>query len=163
MRANLKQRLEQSHSGIDLSPLLDVVFILLIFFIVTSVFVKETGVVFQLGHQHRQTESHFRAREAINKGLASKAIIVCGTGIGISIAANKVPGIRAALCHNVEYAKLARQHNNANVLALGGRFLKAQEAKNIVDTWLNTEFEGGRHQKRINKINEYERNYNETH
>lgn len=98
-----------------------------------------------------------KAGEAINKGIASKAIIVCGTGIGISIAANKVPGIRAALCHNVEYAKLSRQHNNANVLALGGRFLQAQEAKDIVDAWLNTEFEDGRHQKRINKINEYER------
>jgi ribose 5-phosphate isomerase B len=98
-----------------------------------------------------------KAGEAVIKGIADYAIIVCGTGIGISIAANKVPGIRAALCHNVEYAKLAKQHNNANILALGGRFLNPQEAKNIVDTWLNTEFEGGRHQKRINKINEYER------
>lgn len=98
------------------------------------------------------------AGEAIRNGLATRAIIFCGTGIGISIAANKVPGVRAALCHNVEYAKLSRQHNDANVLALGGRFLQAQEAINIVDAWLNTDFEGERHQKRINIINEYERN-----
>ncbi len=98
-----------------------------------------------------------KAGQAIIQGLAEKAIIFCGTGIGISIAANKVPGIRAALCHNVEYAKLSRQHNNANVLALGGRFLSPAQAKEIVDAWLNTDFEGDRHQKRINKINVYER------
>ncbi len=98
------------------------------------------------------------AGQAVANGLADYAIIVCGSGIGISIAANKVPGIRAALCHNVEYAKLSKEHNNANILALGGRFLTPDEAKSIVDTWLNTEFEGGRHQNRINKINVYERN-----
>lgn len=98
-----------------------------------------------------------KAGQAVISGLADYAIVFCGTGIGISIAANKVPGIRAALCHNVEYAKLSRQHNNANVLALGGRFLSPQEAKNIVDAWLNTDFEGDRHQKRLNKINVYER------
>ncbi len=98
-----------------------------------------------------------KAGQAVIDGIADKAIIFCGTGIGISIAANKVPGIRAALCHNVEYARLSRQHNNANILALGGRFLTPNEAKAIVDTWLNTDFEGDRHQKRINKINVYER------
>ncbi len=104
-----------------------------------------------------------KAGEAVIAGLADYAIIFCGSGIGISIAANKVPGIRAALCHNIEYAKLSKQHNNANILALGGRFLSPQEAKGIVDVWLNTNFEGGRHQNRINKINVYERNNNETH
>lgn len=100
-----------------------------------------------------------KAGEAVMSGIADYAIIFCGTGIGISIAANKVIGIRAALCHNVEYAKLSKQHNNANILALGGRFLTPQEAKNIVDAWLNTPFEGGRHQNRINIINEYERSF----
>lgn len=100
-----------------------------------------------------------RAGEAVIKGIAKYAIVFCGTGIGISIAANKVMGIRAALCHNVEYAKLSRQHNNANILALGGRFLSPQEAKNIVHAWLNTDFEGGRHQTRLNKINVYERSF----
>lgn len=98
-----------------------------------------------------------KAGEAVASKAADCGIIFCGTGIGISIAANKVPGIRAALCHCVEYAKLSRQHNNANILALGGRFLAPAEAKEIVKAWLNTEFAGGRHQTRINIINEYER------
>lgn len=82
----------------------------------------------------------------------SIGIVVCGSGIGISIAANKVKGIRAALCHNIEYAKLAKQHNNANVLALGGRFVTEELAMQIVDTFIATDFEGGRHQQRIDKI-----------
>ena len=98
-----------------------------------------------------------KAGEAVASKQADCGIIFCGTGIGISITANKVPGIRAALCHCVEYAKLSRQHNNANILALGGRFLAPAEAKEIVKAWLNTEFAGGRHQTRINIINEYER------
>jgi len=94
---------------------------------------------------------HLVAKSVIaNQG--SLGIVVCGSGIGISIAANKVEGIRAALCHCVEYAKLAKQHNNANVLALGGRFLTEVEAIQIVDTFLTTDFEGGRHQLRIDKI-----------
>ena len=96
-----------------------------------------------------------KAGEAVASKQADCGIIFCGTGIGISIAANKVPGIRAALCHCVEYAKLSRQHNNANILALGGRFLAPAEAKEIVKAWLNTEFAGGRHQTRINIITEY--------
>jgi ribose 5-phosphate isomerase B len=98
-----------------------------------------------------------KAGQALMAGQADKAIIFCGTGIGISIAANKVPGVRAALCHNVEYAKLSRQHNDANILALGGRFLAPDQAKDIVNAWLTTDFEGDRHQKRLNKINVYER------
>lgn len=94
---------------------------------------------------------HLVAKSVVaNQG--SLGIVVCGSGIGISIAANKVEGIRAALCHCVEYAKLAKQHNNANVLALGGRFLTKEEAIEIVDTFLTTAFEGGRHQLRIDKI-----------
>jgi ribose 5-phosphate isomerase B len=76
-------------------------------------------------------------------------IIICGTGIGISIAANRFKGIRAALCHNVEYAKLSREHNNANILALGGRFLDDRSAEEITDAFLKTEFQGGRHQRRV--------------
>jgi len=79
-------------------------------------------------------------------------IIICGTGIGISIAANRVKGIRAALCHCPEYAELARKHNNANILALGGRFLDADTAEKIAEVFLNTGFEGGRHQRRIDLI-----------
>jgi ribose 5-phosphate isomerase B len=98
-----------------------------------------------------------KAGEEVMKGNAEKGIVVCGSGIGICIAANKVKGIRAALCHSIEYAKLSRQHNNANILSLGGRFLDEEEAIKIVETWLTTEFEGDRHEKRINKITEYEK------
>lgn len=82
-------------------------------------------------------------------------ILICGSGIGISIAANKVNGIRAALCHDVVSAQLSRMHNNANILVLAGRPFNKERADNaadIVKAWLNTEFEGGRHQKRIDKI-----------
>ncbi|MBU4486319.1 MAG: ribose 5-phosphate isomerase B [Candidatus Delongbacteria bacterium] len=79
-------------------------------------------------------------------------IIICGTGIGISISANRLMGIRAALCHNIEYAKLAREHNDANILALGGRFLDELKAKAITEMFLTTNFEGGRHQKRVECI-----------
>ena len=84
--------------------------------------------------------------------LKCVGILVCGTGIGISIAANRNPGIRCALCHSVETAKMARNHNNANVLALGGRITDEETAKNIFDTFLSEKFEGGRHQNRLDKI-----------
>ncbi|NLY36001.1 MAG: ribose 5-phosphate isomerase B [Tissierellia bacterium] len=79
-------------------------------------------------------------------------IIFCGTGIGISIAANKVKGIRAALCHEEYSATMARCHNNANILALGGRTIGVDLAKSIVDAFLEADFEGGRHQRRVEKI-----------
>ena len=79
-------------------------------------------------------------------------VLICGTGIGISIAANRNPNIRCALCHSVETAQMARQHNNANVLALGGRILDEETAKNILDSFLAEKFEGGRHSKRLRRI-----------
>ena len=79
-------------------------------------------------------------------------IVICGSGIGISIAANKIKGIRAALCNTIEHAKLSRLHNDANVLALGARLTDEKLIYNIIDSFLNTKFEGGRHQNRINKI-----------
>lgn len=94
--------------------------------------------------------------ETVSLGNAERGIIICGTGIGISIAANKVRGIRAALCNEVEFAKLAREHNNANVLAMGARFIDQETAFAIVDTFLETEFEGGRHLDRIDVISDYE-------
>lgn len=98
--------------------------------------------------------------EAVKSGECDKGIVVCGTGIGISITANKVPGIRAALCTNSLMAKLSRQHNDANVLALGGRIIGTELALDIVDTWINTEFLGGRHEKRVKKISDIEKKYN---
>eukprot|EP00941_MAST-03F_sp_MAST-3F-sp1_P004191 g4191.t1 len=82
----------------------------------------------------------------------AKGILVCGSGIGISISANKVPGIRCALCHDHYTARFARLHNNAQVVALGGRTTGIEVAKEIVDTFLSTDFEGGRHERRVNKI-----------
>ena len=86
-------------------------------------------------------------------------ILICGTGIGISIAANKVPGIRAALCHDTFSAHSTREHNNANILTLGERVVGRGLALDIVDTFINAKFEGDRHQKRLDKITEIEKKY----
>lgn len=90
--------------------------------------------------------------EAVSQKRADLGIVICGTGIGISIGANKVPGIRAALVTSPEMASLARQHNNANILALGGRILSLETAKACISAWLNAEYEGGRHQRRLDLI-----------
>ncbi|HOW23256.1 MAG TPA: ribose 5-phosphate isomerase B [Sedimentibacter sp.] len=92
---------------------------------------------------------------------ADTGIVVCGTGIGISIAANKVKGIRCALCTNEYMARMSRMHNNANMLALGGRVVGRGLALDIVDAWLSAEFEGGRHEIRINKIMDIENSKDE--
>ncbi|KEI12966.1 ribose 5-phosphate isomerase [Clostridium novyi B str. ATCC 27606] len=86
-------------------------------------------------------------------------IVICGTGIGISISANKVPGARAALCHDTFSAHATREHNNANILALGARVTGPGLALDIVDTFLESKFEGGRHERRIDKITEIEKKY----
>lgn len=85
-------------------------------------------------------------------GRADLGIVICGSGNGVAMTANKFPDIRAALCWNVELAKLARQHNNANVLAIPSRFVSEEVALNMVSAFLNTEFEGGRHSRRVDKI-----------
>lgn len=90
--------------------------------------------------------------EDVAAGKFDKGILICGTGIGIGIAANKVPGIRAALCHDTFSAHASRQHNDANILTMGQRVIGQGLALDIVDIWLHTEFEGGRHQRRIDKI-----------
>ena len=90
--------------------------------------------------------------EAVEAGTCYPGIAICGSGEGISMTLNKHQGIRAALCWKEEIAKLCRQHNNANVLVMPGRFVSREEARQIMDAFLNTEFEGGRHQARIDKI-----------
>ncbi|WP_027400261.1 ribose 5-phosphate isomerase B [Anaerovorax odorimutans] len=92
--------------------------------------------------------------DAVSSGQAEKGIVCCGTGIGISIAANKVKGIRCALCTNTHMAEMTRKHNDSNILAMGGRILSKQEALEITKAWLDTEFEGGRHQRRVDMLNE---------
>lgn len=93
-----------------------------------------------------------KAAETITKGEAEKGILICGTGIGMSIAANKVNGIRAAHCTDTFSARASRAHNNSNILCLGQRITGECIALEIVDTWLNTDFDGGRHKNRIDMI-----------
>lgn len=94
--------------------------------------------------------------KAIVNGECELGVIICGTGIGISIAANKVDGIRAALCHNEFTAQMAREHNNAQILAMGARVLEPDMALKILDTFLASEFQGGRHAIRVGKLMEIE-------
>ena len=96
------------------------------------------------------------AAQAVASGECEKGIVICTTGIGISIACNKVKGVRCGLCTSVEMAHLTKQHNNANVLALGGRTTAPELAMAIVDEWLDTEFEGGRHQRRVDLLDAIE-------
>lgn len=100
----------------------------------------------------------FLTAEAVACGKFNKGILICKSGIGMSITANKVKGIRAALCNNTELAEKSRKHNDANILVLGAEDTDPLNARLIVNTWLKTEFEGGRHKRRIDKITEYENN-----
>ncbi len=93
-----------------------------------------------------------KVAHAVAEGQCDRGILCCGTGIGVSIAANKVPGIRAALCGDTFSARASRQHNNANILALGERVTGPGLALDIVKVWLSSEFEGGRHENRLQKI-----------
>ena len=97
-----------------------------------------------------------KVAEAVQEG--NRGILICGTGIGMSIAANKFKGVRAALCNDVHSAQMSREHNDANILIMGGRVLSdVSQVVDIVKAWLQTEFQGGRHQRRLDKINQFER------
>jgi ribose 5-phosphate isomerase B len=98
----------------------------------------------------------YLAAEAVSTKKAERAILVCGTGIGMSIAANKVKGVRAALCYDELNAQISRQHNDSNVLCLSGDLLGSSALRKIVETWLTTDFIGGRHQRRVDKIQSIE-------
>ena len=102
------------------------------------------------------TDYGIAVAKEVAQGNFDRGIVICGTGIGISISANKVEGIRCALVSDLYSAKVTRLHNDSNVLALGGRVLGIEIAKESVRIWLETEFEGDRHLRRINKISEYE-------
>ena len=95
--------------------------------------------------------------KAVASGEADEGILVCGSGIGIAIAANKIHGVRAAQAWNEETARLAREHNDANVLSIGARVLPEEEIPKIVKAWLDAKFEGGRHERRVEKISELEK------
>lgn len=93
----------------------------------------------------------------VSQGDAEKGILFCGTGIGMSIIANKFPGVRAALATDLFTAQMAKEHNNANILVLGGRVLQEDLARSMVAAWLDSSFDGGRHQKRLDKISQIEK------
>ena len=93
-----------------------------------------------------------RAARMVSRGEADRAVLICGTGIGFSMTADKVPGVRATPVQTVKFAELARQHNNANAIGLSGRFVSLEDNLKLIDTFLTTEFEGGRHAKRVEKI-----------
>ncbi|MGE5484611.1 MAG: ribose 5-phosphate isomerase B [Ignavibacteriales bacterium] len=95
----------------------------------------------------------------VARGDFDRGIVVCGTGVGMSIVANKIPGIRAALCNDVVCARLTREHNDSNVLALGARIIGSEVAREVVRTWLSTDFAGGRHARRVEKISALDREF----
>jgi ribose 5-phosphate isomerase B len=129
------------------------------------------SIITQLGHECVDVGSSddnpvdypdlaYQAAMAVSKKQADRAILACGTGIGMSIAANKIKGIRAALCHDELSARVSRHHNNANVLCISGDLIGEVLLRKIVQVWLDTEFEGGRHQRRIDKITAIEQGKN---
>lgn len=123
---------------------------------------KEIGVEFKdFGCYDENSVDYPDIAEKVGKavvaGECENGILICGTGIGISIAANKIDGVRAALCGDVYSAKMTKQHNNANIICLGGRVTGRELAFMIVDAWLDAEFEGGRHQNRVDKIHNLEK------
>ena len=100
--------------------------------------------------------SGYRVARLVADGKADGGVLICGTGVGISLAANKVRGIRACVCSDPYTAKLSKQHNNTNIIAFGARVIGVEMAEMIVDEWLNARFEGGRHQRRVDMISEIE-------
>lgn len=99
-----------------------------------------------------------KVAEAVARGDYEQGLMVCGSGTGMAIAANKVPGVRAAVAWNEEIARLAREHNNANVLSIGARVTPESEVPKILKAWFDADFEGGRHERRVEKISEIEKN-----
>ena len=95
--------------------------------------------------------------QAVTANKVSRGVVICGTGLGMSIVVNRFPGIRGTLCSDVYTAKLCREHNDSNILIMGGRVVDHGLAREIVKVWLSTPFEGGRHQKRLDKITQFEK------
>ncbi len=149
----MKIALGSDHNGIEFKQLL-------------VEHLEKTGYeVIDAGSQGEESVDYpdfaFSAAEMVSNHEADRGILICGSGIGMSMAANKVNGIRAALCFTPESAALTRQHNDANVLALAGWQSEASDVLEIVDKFLTTEFEGGRHARRVDKITSYEKRRDE--
>jgi ribose 5-phosphate isomerase B len=128
-------------------------------------YLEEKGIeVINVGTDGRESFDYaiaaYKAGKLVAEGEADGGVLICGTGVGISMAANKVKGIRAAACSDPVTARLTKQHNNANIICFGARIVGVELAKAIVDAWLDAEFEGGRHQHRIDMIAEIEETQN---
>lgn len=144
----MKVVLASDHGGVDLAKEIEG-------------FLSEQGIeVDNIGSDSKESCDYsdygIPAAEKVAAGEYDRGIVICGTGIGMSIAANKVKGIRCALVHDVYTARVTREHNDSNVLAMGARVIGVDLAKEIVKTWISGEFEGGRHERRINKLRDYE-------
>lgn len=125
-------------------------------------FLKSTGVEpIDMGSFNEESVDYpdfgVLVAEKVSRGELERGILICGTGIGMSIVANKFPGVRAALANDLYSARCSREHNDANVLVIGGRIIGREMALEIVKVWLNTPFAGGRHQRRIDKIKALEK------
>lgn len=142
----MKIALASDHAGFELKELV-------------KKHLAEKGIeVLDLGTDSKESVDYpvygHKCGEAVVDGICDRGIVCCGTGIGISMAANKVKGARCALCTDVNMAVMTRKHNDANMLAMGARTTDSVTALEMVDAWLETEFEGGRHQRRVDILNE---------
>ncbi len=117
--------------------------------------VKDLGTYSKERCDYPQFASSLAKR--VSEGKIRQGVLICKSGIGNSIVANRFPGVRAALCYNVKAARLSRQHNDSNILVLGSGFVNAQSARRILNVWLNTQFQGGRHLRRLNILKKIER------
>ncbi|WP_100064912.1 ribose 5-phosphate isomerase B [Miniphocaeibacter massiliensis] len=144
----MKLAIGSDHGGTELKPI--------IIEYVKSLGHEIVDLGVPVGEKADYPDYGIKVAEAVANGEYDSGILICGTGIGISIAANKVKGIRCACANEVFSAKMAKEHNNANILALGARVVGTEVAKMIVKEWINAEFQGDRHLKRINIISDYE-------
>lgn len=143
-----KIAIASDHGGYDLKVLVEA-------------YLKELGYeVDDLGPKNSDSVDYpdygISLARAVAEEKVSRGIVICGTGIGMSIVVNRFPGIRGTLCSDLYTAKLCREHNDSNILIMGGRVVGQGLAKEIVKTWLDTPFEGGRHQKRLDKITQFD-------
>jgi ribose 5-phosphate isomerase B len=150
MDSKTKIAIASDHAGLDLKDKI-------------VKFLQESGQsISDLGTHNRDSVDYpdygIPVAQAVSEGKIDRGILICGTGIGMSIVANKFPGVRAALCYDPFTAKVSRLHNDANVLVLGERVLEEKTALEIVRLWLATGFDGGRHARRLAKIEEIEKN-----
>jgi ribose 5-phosphate isomerase B len=145
----MKIAIASDHGGFELKEVLKA------FLASLSVEVTDLGTISEASVDY--PDFGIQVSERVSKGEVERGVLICGSGIGMSVVANKFPRVRAALVHDLFSARLSREHNDANILVLGGRLVGKDLAKEIVRVWLETPFTGGRHQKRLDKITALEK------